>query len=646
MSSDELWLNGSRIPLPEETVIALTYQANNIADMGSRQGSLSNTFTIPLTQEVRETLESSEQVNSDTDIPYQKLSARIVREGTDVKGFENAYGILEKVPTKTEAEVTAYGGNKDPFSDLEGASIRELDLDDLDHDYDLATVVAKNINTTDGITYPVIDFSNDDSSFSNLNRNVDIRNLMPCMFLHTLITRIFTGIGWTISGDILTDPHYTGIALNCVTKLAGDPTRLLAKAKMQTNFNVLLNSPATYTATLPLDEDIYDPLNVIFFTGGAMKYEARGPGDYSFQFDCQVSFVKGSSFTVRLLSNTGGTIDAATLSSTGYGSLTVSYSGLTMAAGDTVWIVIECVPDVNDDIWFLVYEDCLFQCTDADLDMVALGTTFPIACNLPDLKQSEIVKAFMWAFFLTPVPDNVNKVMKFVRFEKVKENIPNAKQVNEYIDASALELSYRLPSYAQENWLRYKPDDNVTDEYGDGVMTVGDATLDLNKTQFTMPFAASEDVTTLQSLSILNIGLFNSTDQFDSSCQPRIFQVFTGSITGPGITFGDGSGSSLQTTVGQAYFKRTGQSYNLDFQGSLIPNYGDTWASMIYRPRIVRVPAKLIHAFMQEFEHDVPWFISVSDGFVNINGYFYVNLISNYIPGRNTMCDLILLPNG
>lgn len=251
-------------------------------------------------------------------------------------------------------------------------------------------------------------------------------------------------------------------------------------------------------------------------------------------------------------------------------------------------------------------------------------------------------------FCLLPVTDPASKTVTFVRFDKIRENIPLS-QDQDWTDSldknQRSMISYRFPGYAQNNWFHYKADKTVSDGYGDGLIVVNDTTLDLTKDQFTLPFAASEDMA-WHSQPILKIPLADSSYKIDTEVQPRIFQCYTEDALTSfiQIDYTDGTTTTTITTdVGFAYFSRSGKDENLDFQGSLIPEFYGTITDILSNTKIIDDIFFITESMINSFDPTVPIYLNVSNSIKTISGYFYVNVINNYLPFRPTKVQLIRL---
>lgn len=121
------------------------------------------------------------------------------------------------------------------------------------------------------------------------------------------------------------------------------------------------------------------------------------------------------------------------------------------------------------------------------------GEKFPLVPNLPDIKQIDFIKAVASIVGLFALPDGENGI-KFIPFDNLSANKSKAvdwtdRVIMAYKSVTPRSLKYTLDNIAQNNWFRYKEDDNVMGNY-DGNIQVDDATIEYERDAITLPFSA------------------------------------------------------------------------------------------------------------------------------------------------------------
>ena len=124
---------------------------------------------------------------------------------------------------------------------------------------------------------------------------------------------------------------------------------------------------------------------------------------------------------------------------------------------------------------------------------ISFGEKFPLVPNLPDIKQIDFIKAVSSMVGLFALPDGENGI-KFIPFDNLSANKSKAvdwtnRVIMAYNSVTPRNLQYTLDNIAQNNWFRYKEDDNVMGNY-DGNIQVDDATIEYERDAITLPFSA------------------------------------------------------------------------------------------------------------------------------------------------------------
>ena len=191
----DVYINDQLLELNSNKGIGLTFQIGSILNPGNRAGNLSNNFKVPKTRQNTEILENLSNINSTTNIPYQRNTGKIVQDGIEI--FPDGFAIVDS--TGSDYSITIYSGNVSFFDLIKGANISDLDLSDLCEEWTVANVIA-TFNNTDGFIYPIIDWGIigvqllDNTTLQNSNA------LIPVLFLKEVLNRIATSVGYEIKG--------------------------------------------------------------------------------------------------------------------------------------------------------------------------------------------------------------------------------------------------------------------------------------------------------------------------------------------------------------------------------------------------------------------------------------------------------------
>ena len=89
----KVYINDTAVDLNPEEVVAITKQVADIANISQVKSQGSNQFKIPKTSLNRQTLESVDEVSSNSNLPYQKNTAKIIQDGMEI--LPNGRAIIE-----------------------------------------------------------------------------------------------------------------------------------------------------------------------------------------------------------------------------------------------------------------------------------------------------------------------------------------------------------------------------------------------------------------------------------------------------------------------------------------------------------------------------------------------------------------------
>lgn len=251
--------------------------------------------------------------------------------------------------------------------------------------------------------------------------------------------------------------------------------------------------------------------------------------------------------------------------------------------------------------------------------------------NIPDITALSLLKDYMQRYFLTPVVDNINKTVYFRSFDELYTNIPNARDWTRKFINDSREDSFALSNYAQNNNLLWVEDQEKTGV--DGIITINNQNLSVTKDIITSIFASSGKKTgVLGGQTIAQIKLYSTsplpnfgTDP-DVNVKTRVLRLVR--LNG---TYGfEDTTSTTYTNLGI----QSGLFYNWQYY---LDNFGQGLLKMLDRCRVVSRNAVLSPLDVKDFDFFTPVY-DQNDG-----RYYYVNQISNFIPGQKVKINLIRL---
>lgn len=186
---------------------------------------------------------------------------------------------------------------------------------------------------------------------------------------------------------------------------------------------------------------------------------------------------------------------------------------------------------------------------ETDTEELEVGDAYQVQWNLPEIKQIDFVKAISHMLGLYALQTiNQTNTVAFVSIDSLIRKKSNAndwsdKLVKGQRDGSPESVSFKLDSWARENYFRYKEDDTVLNQ-GEGVLTVPNENLDASADALTLPFAASD-------WSVVPIYERKSDGGIErKDIEPRIMQIVATEEGKAALTF---SGLGWQALLGKYY---------------------------------------------------------------------------------------------
>lgn len=628
--SPTLYLSDTLITLNADTVIELTLQVNDISEVKDRQGNHSNQFSIPMTKENRAALESTEIIANVSDLPYTKIPAKVIQKGVEI---QNGYAILEQAGD--DFEITVYSGNSSFFETISGKKLSDLSLFEFDFIWNKLRVLDL-IDATDGIIYPLVDFGN----APVLTRTIDVHYLTPWIFVKTLVDKIFDAAGWTPEGAFLESDFYENLIISLPT-LDQKEEYLLAEAETS---GLQLSGASNFIDFDTETEDAQDT----FITGGSMqsetvtvspggtgsfwRYKAHGKGKYSFRIFVDYAAAIGSAGTVTVYRKPTGLstlVSVATISiaAAETDNHTFDIEDLDMDDGDALMVRFT---SVSSNLTIL---SATFSCYKAEA-AVTFGHIFPVAENLPDMTQTDFLKAIFQIGCITCQPVPFSNTLRLVQFSEIIANKAIALDWSDKVDYSENPIiEYHNNSYAQTNWLRYKADETVFANLGDGSFSIADETLEKEKTLFTLPFAASEMVNKLGGLNLPEYLRIDGSDVKEGSARIAILARET--LDSP-VTYTDGSSSSANNDPENlCYFILDTKDISLGFGNNLIETYYPDFVNTMNDFKRITLPILINQIDISELDHFIPVYIT------KYAQYFYLNKINSWVDGLPVKTTLV-----
>lgn len=646
----ELLINGKRIDLGEDSKIGVTYQANNIGELQNRQGTLTNSFLVPNTQNNALNLEHSNLTTSASLLPYQKLKATFIDNGIEIITEGSAFITSS---TNSNYSIEIVGGNIDLSIELGDLTVGDLYANDTVYDWTLNNIVdSRNLDLY--FIYPLIDFRSDINTFFT-SPTVNAQQLLPCCNIPLMFERLENLTGYTFTGSYFQSEDHLKMILT-PDNFAVNPLYLSQEETKATgggNFGIgyaeILEDSGLNTVQFFPVQNVFD----IDFASNNYSPASNHVGsldftvEYGFEWirlGAEPSVQQEKSFVVvtqikRFSDNavlaeiTGETVtmelDYQPILRA-QAVINVNTGDIQLNAGETYFCVhkIYIEAHTNTGSGFTMFEkSSIFKHTPTTI----LAFESPIRFrDIFRMKVKDVLKDILNLRGLIIQTNSYTKEVSFNFFEDLNKNKAIAKDWSNKVISTDYKLTYQFGNYAQKNYARFKNDKEVTEFLGDEFFNVNNENLDKEKTVIQLNHSATEQENRYLGYNIPNIKAINSATLW----QKPTYRILNTEIqnTSFDINFTDGTTSlNLNNNIPFARF--------IGFD-VLIPQYYETLVSILDETKFIVLNVNLTAIEIQELDFSIPIYLKLIDR--NIDGYFYINKIENY-KGGATRCEFIRL---
>ena len=492
MTRDELYINNTKADL-NKTDITLSYKSNLLTDISKIISNRSYTIRLPKTAKNLALIECSHLPSSISRYPYLKHKGTLLRNGIEM--IKNANVVL--LETSETIEVALTWGNVTNFAGVvnDGKKLTDITHGTVEG---VDWVIWSN-KGSNSAQFPLIDYG-----FNSGDPNVWYHPVVTVKWILDKIQEQ-SGVTFNFPSDKLTvinkmiiplltrndsEELYSKYPINLVGTGIGRDNRVVNYFGLNINFNGD-DTQRKYGETIDYQQQ-----------NSTVKA-------YRISYDSDKSHIKGTVMTV--FRSTTISIDYLTVELWMDRTSIATFRPISYQVNNNLWTVgfnIDCTFNTSAgqtiSLGLLSGRGYFSSASDAgsntNLNLtlsargeISFGEKFPIVPNLPDIKQIDFIKAVASMVGLFALPDGENGI-KFIPFDNLSANKSKAEDwtnrvIMAYNSVTPRNLQYTLDNIAQNNWFRYKEDDNVMGNY-DGNIQVDDATIEYERDAITLPFSA------------------------------------------------------------------------------------------------------------------------------------------------------------
>lgn len=686
-----IYIGDELLDLDQSTIVTITIQSVNAGDLKTRNVSYTNQFKVKATENNCRIFGYVNSEWSRSTKPYRYNDCKIVQNGVEV--LPEAVCIVQKYD-KGQFILNIYENIFDIFAELEGLKIKDINPIPASA-WDNFAMDAARTNTS-GLISAIVQWRSGQGT-DPFNSIFDVDFFMPCFFYHTFITEILTHTGLTLSGDILTNSWFTDLVIpfpcdeyaedgtsgtvpayvakgakNESSGASVDPNYMGSILAGDLLFIQVINvqSPTVGTINTPsgysvVSEEVFSWGTAALFYKTASGSEVGtinvsrtgstgSPGDYMM---AQIYQYRDASGTVTIddtddysvVGNTSITWRALTLTNSHrtLAAFFVDYNGSSVLAptgydDGTAIDSSSLISGVNIGVFTKEDTNTAPQVTStgsfdgwATWHIAVYGTDATVLTTWndlwPDIEVKDILRDFFVRFGI--IAKQKKGVLYLKTIEEIISDRPNALDWSAKLTKTDKPIDFQT-KYAQDNYFEYQNGDNDP-ELGRGTLTIDNEVLDPIGTIYTSVFESVPTAgfytlyPTLWVSAVLNIYDEDSTDNTDIA-QSTPFTLLTlrdRTADDPAVTFANTS----RTDYKVGYFVDTTKAKDSNFQYFVDEFYPKYEAALQFN-KIIEKEYLLTEYDIYNYDpHKM-----IFDG----EGYYIINKIKNYVPGRISKVEL------
>ena len=486
MTRDELYINGDKVDVGD-TDISLNYKSNLLTDISKIVSNNSYTIKLPKTAKNLALIECAHLPSSTTKFPYLKHVGNVLRNGIII--VKDANVVLLSVSEYIETALS--WGNVTNFAEIVSSDKK---LTDLEYGTEEGTDwVVWNNKGSNSAQFPLINYG-----FNSGDSNVWYH---PAITVKWILEKIQEESGVTFNFpsdkktfiDKMIVPLLTRNDSQKINDAFPSSLKMVGYVIVESTFsylklNYIGDSTQQYASVGgPYGDRLYTKYPITLKVKGTIEMLVK----YNSGMDVNNQYLN---LRVSQSDSSGNISSVSTIERKNYAAYIEAPNVRLLFNFDDL-VSIESDEFMHFTIKAIATgaSSSVLSLTVYDRNEISFGEKFPLVPNLPDIKQIDFIKAVASMVGLFALPDGENGI-KFIPFDNLSANKSKAvdwtnRMIMAYNSVTPRNLQYTLDNIAQNNWFRYKEDDNVMGNY-DGNIQVDDATIEYERDAITLPFSA------------------------------------------------------------------------------------------------------------------------------------------------------------
>ena len=486
MTRDELYINGDKVDVGD-TAISLNYKSNLLTDISKIVSNNSYTIKLPKTAKNLALIECAHLPSSTTKFPYLKHVGNVLRNGIII--VKDANVVLLSVSEYIETALS--WGNVTNFAEIVSSDKK---LTDLEYGTEEGTDwVVWNNKGSNSAQFPLINYG-----FNSGDSNVWYH---PAITVKWILEKIQEESGVTFNFPSDKKTFIDKMIVPLLTRNDSQKINDAFPSFLKMVGYVIVESTFSYLKLNYIGDStqqyasVGGPYGDRLYTKYPITLKVKGTIEMLVQYNSGMD-VNNQYLNLRVSqSDSSGNISSvSTIERKNYAAYIEAPNVRLLFNFDDL-VSIESDEFMHFTIKAIATgaSSSVLSLTVYDRNEISFGEKFPLVPNLPDIKQIDFIKAVASMVGLFALPDGENGI-KFIPFDNLSANKSKAvdwtnRVIMAYNSVTPRNLQYTLDNIAQNNWFRYKEDDNVMGNY-DGNIQVDDATIEYERDAITLPFSA------------------------------------------------------------------------------------------------------------------------------------------------------------
>ena len=575
MTRDELYINGDKVDVGD-TDISLNYKSNLLTDISKIVSNNSYTIKLPKTAKNLALIECAHLPSSTTKFPYLKHVGNVLRNGIII--VKDANVVLLSVSEYIETALS--WGNVTNFAEIVSSDKK---LTDLEYGTEEGTDwVVWNNKGSNSAQFPLINYG-----FNSGDSNVWYH---PAITVKWILEKIQEESGVTFNFPSDKKTFIDKMIVPLLTRNDSQKINDAFPSFLKMVGYVIVESTFSYLKLNYIGDStqqyasVGGPYGDRLYTKYPITLKVKGTIEMLVQYNSGMD-VNNQYLNLRVSqSDSSGNISSvSTIERKNYAAYIEAPNVRLLFNFDDL-VSIESDEFMHFTIKAIATgaSSSVLSLTVYDRNEISFGEKFPLVPNLSDIKQIDFIKAVASMVGLFALPDGENGI-KFIPFDNLSANKSKAvdwtnRVIMAYNSVTPRNLQYTLDNIAQNNWFRYKEDDNVMGNY-DGNIQVDDATIEYERDAITLPFSACS---TKGDVAYIPLYSYNDNGELQyNKANPRILLL-------------DGT---------KGIFK--GLEWN-----TLIANNYQTYKGLINNAKVVTEYIRLNSIELRDLEMDIPVYLA------------------------------------